>query len=353
MSKFLKPEYANLEEYTPGEQPQGRKFVKLNTNESPFPPSPEAIRLALAETESSNLYPDPDCARLKEAISENLGLKRENIFIGNGSDEVLSFSFMAFFSGLPVIFPEITYGFYKVYAELYGCKPNLAPLKDDFSIDLNDYINQNSHIVIANPNAPTGILLPASDVEKIIESNPDKIVLIDEAYIDFGGESVIPLIKKYDNLIVTRTFSKSRSLAGARLGFAAANESIIRDLEKIKFSTNPYNINRTTLALGLGAIKDMAYFEECRKKIIKNRDYTSNELKKLGFTLTDSRANFVFARHSAVSGGKLYLALKEKGVLVRHFGNPKITDYNRITIGTREETDILISKISEILEERQ
>ena len=353
MSRFLKREYTSLEEYTPGEQPQGRKYVKLNTNESPYPPSEKALAAAQEELARSNLYPDPDCALLKEAIAEHLGLKRENIFIGNGSDEVLSFSFMAFFSHLPVIFPDISYGFYKVYAELYGCQATFAPLKDDFSIDINDYIGKNSHIVIANPNAPTGILLSVSDIEKIIASNHDKIVLIDEAYIDFGGESAVTLVNKYDNLIVARTFSKSRSLAGARLGFAAANEAIIRDLEKIKFSTNPYNINRTTLAIGLGAINDTAYFEECRKKIIENRDYTSNELKKLGFTMTDSRANFIFARHNAVSGEELYLALKEKGVLVRHFDSPRTKDYNRITIGTREETDILISKISEILEEKK
>lgn len=351
MSKFLKPEYTGLKEYTPGEQPRDKKYVKLNTNESPFPPSKRALELALAETENSNLYPDPECKLLKEAIAGNLGVKKENIFVGNGSDEVLSFSFMAFFSGLPVIFPEISYGFYKVYAQLYMCKPVLAPLKADFSIDINDYIAKNSHIVIANPNAPTGLLLAVSDIEKIIKSNRDKIVLIDEAYIDFGGESAVPLVKKYDNLIVSRTFSKSRSLAGARLGFAVADEAIIRDLEKIKFSTNPYNINRTTLALGLGAIKDKSYFDECCAKIIENRAYTSTKLKTLGFVMTDSYANFIFAKHPDISGERLYLALKEKGVLVRHFADPKITDYNRITIGTREETDILIAKISEILEE--
>ena len=256
MSKFLKSEFAGLKEYTPGEQPRDKKYVKLNTNESPFHPSKKALELAIAEAENSNLYPDPECKLLKEAIADNMGVNLDNIFIGNGSDEVLSFSFMAFFSGLPVIFPEISYGFYKVYAQLYGCKSVFAPLKTDFSIDINDYIAKNSHIVIANPNAPTGMLLALNDIEEIIKSNPDKIVIIDEAYIDFGGKSAVPLVKKYDNLIVSRTFSKSRSLAGARLGFAVADAAIIRDLEKIKFSTNPYNINRTTLALGLGAIKD-------------------------------------------------------------------------------------------------
>ena len=233
------------------------------------------------------------------------------------------------------------------------CKPVLAPLKTDFSIDINDYIAKDSHIVIANPNAPTGMLLAVSDIEKIIKSNSDKIVIIDEAYIDFGGESAVPLVKKYDNLIVSRTFSKSRSLAGARLGFAVSDAAIIRDLEKIKFSTNPYNINRTTLALGLGAIKDKSYFDKCCAEIIENRAYTSAKLKKLGFVMTDSHANFIFAKHPDISGEKLYLALKEKGILVRHFADPKITDYNRITIGTREETDILIEKISEILEEQK
>ena len=352
MSRFLKSEYFGLEEYTPGEQPRDRKYVKLNTNESPYPPSEAAIALAEEELSRLNLYPDPTCTALKAAIAEDLEVLPENVFLGNGSDEILSFSFMAFFAGLPIMYPDISYGFYRVYADLYGCVKNEVPLKDDFSINACDYICKNENIVIANPNAPTGLLITFGDIEKIVRTNPDNIVLIDEAYIDFGGESAVHLIKKYDNLIVSRTFSKSRSLAGARLGYGIASKEIIKDLEKIKYSINPYNISRTAQALGLGAVQDGQYFEDCCVKIIKNREYTVQKLKKLGFTLTDSKANFVFAKHAGISGRELYEILKGEGVLVRHFNNPKIADYNRITIGTKEETDILVSKTEKILSQR-
>ena len=354
MSKFLTEKYQSLDPYTPGEQPKERKFIKLNTNESPFPPSEKAIALAEKEAERLMLYSDPECRDLVAKMAEVYGVDKSEVIMTNGSDEVLNFAFMAYCDeNNPAVFADITYGFYKVFARINNLPSVVIPLKDDFTIDVNDYINTNGTVFIANPNAPTGILLPLSDIERLVKSNPERIVVIDEAYIDFGGESAIALTRKYDNLIVTGTFSKSRSMAGARLGYGIANKDLINDLTRIRYSTNPYNVNRMTMAAGIGALSDEEYFKDNCKKIIENREWTEKELSALGFEFLPSMANFIFARTDRISGASLYLALKDKGVLVRHFDAPRISDYNRITIGSREEMQTLIDKIKEILEENE
>ncbi len=348
MSKFLNKKYLSLKEYTPGEQPRDQQYIKLNTNESPFPPSQSVIdAINSTEVENLRLYSDPECKLLKNKLSEIYSVAPENVYVANGSDDILNFSFMAFCGGeTEALFPEISYGFYKVYADLYDVKYKRVPLNDDFTINPDDYCNQNKFIVIANPNAPTGIALPLESIEKIVKSNPDNIVLIDEAYVDFGAASAVNLTKKYDNLLVTMTYSKSRSLAGARLGFAIGNEEIIKDLEKIKFSTNPYSINRLTLLAGVAALEEDEYYKENAKKIIDNRNFTVIELMKLGFEVLNSKANFVFCKADFISGEDLYLQLKSRGILVRHFTDKKIEDFNRITIGTRAQMEALIKTIA-------
>ena len=352
MSKFLNDKIKNLVAYVPGEQPKERKYIKLNTNESPFPPSKMAVKLAKVELEKVMLYPDPDCKDLIKAIADRVGVKPSNVIVSNGSDEVLNFAFIAYCDDkTPAIFPDITYGFYKVFAGVNGVPFKEIPLKEDLTIDIADYLNEKGVIFIANPNAPTGINLPLSKIEEIVKSNLDRVVVIDEAYVDFGGESAIKLIDKYDNLLVTQTFSKSRSMAGARLGFGVASEKIIQDLNTVKYSTNPYNVNRATSALGIGAIKDDKYFVSNCNQIIKNREFLTEELTKLGFTFTNSSANFVFTKSDKINGKDLYLKLKEKGVLVRHFDKERISNYLRITIGSLDETVALINAVKEILGE--
>lgn len=351
MSRFLKAELQKIEAYTPGEQPQDKTYVKLNTNESPFPPS-DGVLKAVNEQEIKDLrlYCDPECKKLKTALAELYNVGYENVFLSNGSDDILNFAFMAYGQS-GVAFADITYGFYSVFAELYGLETEIIPLKEDFTIDTERFCCQNKLVVIANPNAPTGIELDISEIEKIILSNPDSIVIIDEAYVDFGGKSCIELTKKYKNLLVSATFSKSRSMAGARLGFAIADKEIIADLEKIKYSTNPYNINRITQVAGLAAVKENGYYMDNCKKIIENREFTEKELKNLGFEILPSKANFIFAKSDKIDGKELYISLKEKGVLVRHFEALRICEYNRITIGSREEMEFFISKVKEILGE--
>ena len=354
MSRFFSSKFADLVPYTPGEQPKERKYIKLNTNESPFPPSPLAVKMASEAAQDLMLYPDPDCRSLTAALAEILEILPEEIIWTNGSDDVLNFAFMAFCdSEHPAVFPDITYGFYSVFARVNGIPFETIPLREDFSLNVSDYLGRNQTIFIANPNAPTGLSLSTEEIEKILFSNPDSVVVIDEAYVDFGGESCFPLIRKYDNLLVTRTFSKSRSMAGARLGFAVGCPDLIRDLNTIRYSTNPYNINRMTMAAGIGALHDEAYREKNCETIVENREYTKKELGALGFEMTDSKANFVFARHPEVSGEDLYLRLKEKGVLVRHFSQDRIRDYCRVTIGSREEMDVFLKTCKRILEENK
>lgn len=350
MSNFLNSKYSSLVPYTPGEQPKDMQYIKLNTNESPFAPSEKAQEMASEAAKKLQLYSDPECRDLVKTAAEYFGVEADEIIFTNGSDEVLNFAFMAFCEQ-GAIFPNITYGFYSVFADLNGVAYKAIPLKEDFSVDVNDYIGVNKAVFLANPNAPTGIALSVDDIEKIVKSNPNNVVVIDEAYVDFGAISVIPLIKKYDNLLVTQTFSKSRSLAGGRLGFGIGSKALIRDLNTIKYSTNPYNVNSLTAAAGIGSLLDDDYIKENCNKIIENREYLVNELKKLDFTMTDSLANFIFAKHSTVSGKDIYLKLKEKGVLVRYFDKERLKDYTRITIGSREQLDVLIEKLKEILEE--
>lgn len=352
MSNFVNEKIKNLTAYVPGEQPKERNYVKLNTNESPFKPSKKAIKYAKAEAKKCMLYPDPDCKALIDVIAKNQGVKPSNVILSNGSDEVLNFAFMAYCDqNTPAIFADITYGFYKVFAGVNGVFYKEIKLKDDFSIDVADYINESGVVFIANPNAPTGLYLSLDKIEEILSANKDRVVVVDEAYIDFGGESAVKLIDKYDNLLVTKTFSKSRSMAGARLGFGIASEKIILDLNTVKYSTNPYNVNRVTASMGIGSIKDDKYFKSNCKKIIENREYLTLELEKLNFKLTNSKTNFVFCEHQSIDGKTLYLKLKEKGVLVRWFSLDRISNYLRITVGSKKQIDILLKSIKEIIGE--
>ena len=343
-----------MEPYTPGEQPGERKYVKLNTNESPFPPSKKAQELAKEQAAKLMLYPDPECKELTWLVEKRCGVKEGQVLLTNGSDEMLNFAFAAYCDeDRPAVFANITYGFYKVFADVNGVPYEEIPLTDGFEIALEDYAGKQGVIFIANPNAPTGIALSVEKIEKLIQDNPDRIVVVDEAYVDFGGESCVPLVKKYDNVLVTQTFSKSRSMAGARLGFGIASEGIISDLMRIKYSTNPYNVNRMTAAAGLGAILDHEYFYNNCQKIIENREYLKKELNGLGFQMTDSKANFLFVKSNRISGEELYSQLKERGILVRHFTGERIKEYNRITIGSKEEMQALVETIKIILGEQK
>ena len=350
MSRFLRKAFETLDVYVPGEQPRDKKYIKLNTNESPFPPSREVLDAVAAEAASLQLYSDPECTALRQTAAGQFGLQPENIFCGNGSDEVLNFAFMAFCDeSKGMAFPSISYGFYPVFGDLYGLDCTAVPLRDDFTIDPADYFGLNKNNVIANPNAPTGLLLSVEQIRAILDNNRSNLVIIDEAYIDFGGKSCLPLIAEYDNLLVVQTFSKSRSLAGARLGFGFAQPEIIADLNRVKYSTNPYNINRETLAAGEAALRSQSYYDENCRTIMDNRDYTTEKLRALGFEVLPSKANFIFARHSAIGGNELYLSLKEKGILVRHFSRPEISDFVRITIGTLAQMQALVDAVRLIL----
>lgn len=355
MSRFLSRRFQNLEAYTPGEQPQDMEYIKLNTNESPYPPSPEVFKRVQAEEIGKlQLYPDPEGKALREKLSKLYDVDIENIFLSNGSDEILHFAFLAFCEPKgSVRYPKVSYGFYSVYADLCGLSPKEIPLQEDFTIRPEDYFTGKGMVVIANPNAPTGICLSIEQVEKIIKNNLDDVVLIDEAYVDFGGTSVVELTKKYENLLVVQTFSKSRSMAGARLGFAIASKEIIADLNCIKYSTNPYNVNRLTLVAGEAAIDSNDYYMENCKKIIETREKTAKKLKEMGFLVLDSKANFLFAMHHIVKGEKIYEELKKKGVLVRYFGKETIEDFVRITIGTAEQMEVFLAKLQEVLAEEE
>ena len=349
MSRFLKKQYQQLDAYTPGEQPRDLQYIKLNTNESPYPPAPSVVAAMTGDqVELLRLYSDPTAKELKEKLAGLYSVQPENVFVSNGSDEVLNFAFMAF-GDRGVVFPELSYGFYEVYAELYQLDYEKIPLESDFSLDYEKYCGRNKMVVIANPNAPTGMSIPVWQIEEIVKSNPDSLVLIDEAYVDFGGESALPLIAQYDNLLVVRTFSKSRCLAGGRLGYAFAHPAIIADLEKIKYSTNPYNINRLTLLLGAATVDAEDYYREKCAEIVQIREWTKKQLEKLGFFVLPSDTNFLFAKTAKMDGGQLYETLKSKGILVRHFKNLKISQYNRITIGTKQQMEILINTLKEVL----
>ena len=355
MSRFLRAEYAALAPYTPGEQPRDLRCIKLNTNESPFPPSPRIFGLfSRSETEHLRLYPDPQAAALTAALAERYGVSPEQVIVGNGSDELLAFFFMAFCSeSTPAVCPQISYGFYPVFAQFARVPYRAVPMREGLSINVRDFAGCGGNVVLANPNAPTGRALPVSDIEFLLRTNPDALVLVDEAYVDFGAESCLPLLERYDNLLVVRTFSKSRNLAGARIGFAFGSPEVISDLQRIRFSFNPYNISRFSLLAGQATVEDEAYFYRCCGTIIENRAYTESALRALGFEVLPSLANFVFARFPTVSGAALYAALKKRGVLVRHFDDPQITDYLRITIGSLSDMQALTEQLREILNEQE
>ena len=351
MSRFFTEKYADLVPYTPGEQPKDQQYIKLNTNESPFPPSPGVLTAVEAEAKRLQLYSDPESTELSRAFAASLGLKQSQVLATNGSDEALNFAFMAF--GKELAFPDISYGFYPVFAALNHIPYTEIPLREDLRIAAEDYEGLGKMIVIANPNAPTGLCLSLGEIEAILCANPDQVVLIDEAYVDFGAESAVTLLGDYDNLLICQTFSKSRSLAGARLGFAIGSEELIRDLNTIKYSTNPYNVNRMTAAAGLAALREDSYYKNNARTIMENRSWTMEELQKLGFAGTDSRSNFLFVRHPSLGGEALYKKLKARGVLVRHFRKPRIEDYVRITVGSREQMAILLRETEAILKEAQ
>lgn len=331
--------------YVPGEQPQKEKMIKLNTNENPYPPAPGVTKV-LEEFQVDRLrkYPDPVVGKLVQAIADYYGVKKEEVFVGVGSDDVLAMIFMTFFNGKePILFPDITYSFYDVWADMLRIPFERIPLDENLCIQPADYKRENGGIIFPNPNAPTGELLGLDAVEEIIKANPDVIVVVDEAYIDFGGESALPLVDKYDNLIVVQTFSKSRSMAGSRIGFAISNEKVIKYLNDVKYSFNSYTMDALTIELGTAAIQDKEYFEMTRDKIIATREWTKTELKKLGFDFGDSKSNFIFAIHKNIPAVELYQALREADIYVRYFKKPeRVDNYLRISIGTDEEMKELI-----------
>lgn len=356
MSRFMREEYDSIVPYTPGEQLNDKKYIKLNTNESPFPASPKVLEVINSELISSlYLYSDPKLKKIKQAIADFYSVTPEQIFVGNGSDDVIAFAFMAF-GGLGGEFccPDITYSFYPVFADLFKVNLEQIPLKDDFSVDANDYIGKNKNIIIANPNAPTGLALTHEEIELIVKTNPDNVVIIDEAYADFSeGTSVIDLVGKYDNLIVTQTFSKSRSLAGLRVGFSVSSKILADDLEKLKYSFNPYNVNTLSVEAAAAAISDREYYEKTIAETVEIREFTKSELKKIGFTLTDSKSNFVFAKTDKIPSSELYEELRRRGVLIRYFNSPRISDYFRMSMGTMEQMKKVIEIIDEIIKERE
>ncbi len=344
--------------YTPGEQPKNRNVIKLNTNECPYPPAP-GVKKALQEfdVDTLRLYPDPSATVLVDALAEYYDVKSSQVFVGVGSDDVLAMIFMTFFNSKnPIIFPDITYSFYDVWADLFRIPYRQIPLDEDFNIVKEDYMGKGimggkpcGGIIFPNPNAPTGVLIGLDFIEDIVKANPDVIVVVDEAYIDFGGVSALPLIQKYDNLLVVQTFSKSRAMAGIRIGYAFGSEKLIQYLNDVKFSFNSYTLNRTALTLGVEAVKDDAYFKEIVGKIVNTREWVKNELKELGFTFRDSQSNFIFATHPDYDVVEIFEELRKRDIYVRHFNGERIKDYLRITIGTDDEMNILIKNIKEII----
>ncbi len=339
--------------YTPGEQPKDKDIIKLNTNENPYPPAP-AVREILDNFDVSQmrLYPNPDSEILVNALAERYGVKPSQVFVGVGSDDVISMAFMTFFnSDKPVLFPDITYSFYDVWADVYRIPYKTCPLRDDFTINPDDYKQENGGIIFPNPNAPTGVLESVDMIEDIIKSNPDSVVMIDEAYIDFGGESCLPLIEKYENLLVIQTFSKSRSMAGMRIGFAIGNEKLIKYMNDVKFSVNSYTMNTVTQICGAETVRDEKYFQDTVNKIIEIREYSKKKLAELGFEFTDSMSNFIFAGHKTKDAGYIFEELKKRKIFVRYWNKPRINNYMRITVGTDEEMNALFKALEEILHE--
>ncbi len=338
--------------YVPGEQPKEKNIIKLNTNECPYPPAPEVEKLKESmNCDDLRLYPDPEIGDMVQVLADYYHVSPKQVFVGVGSDDVLAMAFMTFFnSGRPILFPDITYSFYDVWADLYGIPYETIPLDGNFKIRTGDYIGKgNGGIILANPNAPTGEFLPLAGVEQIIASNPDSVVIVDEAYIDFGGESALPLLEKYDNLLVVQTFSKSRAMAGMRIGFAIGSEEMIGYLQDVKYSFNSYTLNRPAILLGTAAVKDDAYFKETCARVVKTREWTKKQLTELGFRFPDSRTNFIFAEHPLVPAKKIFDALKRAGIYVRYFNKPRISEHLRITIGTDAQMQTLIDFLRDFL----
>ena len=351
MSKFWSSIAKRVDPYTPGEQPKDQRYVKLNTNENPYPPSANVLRVMKSQCDDLlRLYPDPSASALKEALADHFNVGRNNVFVGNSSDEVLALAFMAFFvQSKPLLFPDITYSFYDVYCKLYGIEYSQVPLDQNLAIRVDDYHQDNGGIVFPNPNAPTGRTVSLADIECLLQTNTESVVLVDEAYVDFGADSAIALIDRYPNLLVVQTFSKSRSLAGLRVGYALASEELIEGLERIKNSFNSYPLDRLAIAGGVAAIEDRAYFEETRHKIISTREQAVIRFEALGFSVVPSMANFLFVRHDQVKAEKLYLDLKARGILVRYFNKPRINDFLRVTIGTDEEMAAFFTQLEQCL----
>lgn len=353
MSKFWSPLAASLVPYVPGEQPKDKTYIKLNTNENPYPPSPKVVE-ALKEAANADLrlYPDPTCEDLVQAAADYYGVPAEQVFVGNGSDEILAFAFAAFFDpAKKILFPDITYSFYKVYAKLYGLQTELIPLDEGFNVQINEFQSPNGGIIIPNPNAPTAQLISLQEIRMLLENNSDTVVIIDEAYIDFGGESAVQLVGSYPNLLVIQTLSKSRSLAGLRVGFAFGSEELIDGLNRIKNSFNSYTLDRLALKGAVASFQDDAYFKQSTAMVVATRERVSDQLISLGFKVTDSKANFVFISHPSIAAKLIFQQLREKGVLVRYFDQPRIDEYLRVSIGTDEEMDAFIGAIKEIVGE--
>ena len=354
MSRFLSAEAGALAPYTPGEQPKDQKYLKLNANENPFPPSPEAVKvISQAEAVKLNLYPDAACNLLHQAIADYYGLQKENVIAGNGSDEILSFALRAFCGeGKGVAYADITYSFYQVWVKLYSLEATVIPLREDLTLCVDDYMGFPGTVIIANPNAPTGLALPRSEIRRLLEANRERLVIVDEAYVDFGGESCAGMVEEFDNLLVVQTMSKSRSLAGARVGFALGCPELIADLNRIKYSNNPYNINSLSMLAGTAAMQDTEYFDNCCRAVCEARDWTAVELEKLGFAVLPSCTNFLFARPAGMTAEELYRRLKENGVLIRWFDADRIRDHVRITVGTMGQMKLLMEKIRQLLAEQ-
>lgn len=341
--------------YTPGEQPGIDGIIKLNTNENPYPPPPQVLAaIAGIRPEEYSLYPDPDAGVLRQSLASYHGVEKEQVFVGVGSDDVLALAFLTFFnSPQPILFPDITYSFYDVWANLYRIPFVTKPLRDDFTIDPADYMGNNGGIIFPNPNAPTGLLLEPGAVEEILRANPDAVVIVDEAYIDFcpTGKSVLPLIGDYENLLVVRTFSKSRSLAGLRIGYALGSKRLIGCLQNVKFSFNSYTMDLPSLRGGVASIHEDAYFRETLEKVIVTREWTKKELEKLGFVCTDSQSNFLFAHHAHIPAVELFAMLKEAGIYVRYFAKPRIEQYLRITVGTQSQMEALVDCLRSLVKQ--
>lgn len=350
--RFWSPEVRELEPYVPGEQPKIQNLLKLNTNENPYPPSPkvvEAVQAVLThQADALRLYPDPDATALKHAIAKQQNIEVSQVFVGNGSDEVLAHIFKAFFlQDEPILYPDITYSFYPVYSQFFGTKTKEIPLNDNFEIEVKDYVQPNGGVIITNPNAPTSIALGLPEIEQILKANPDRVVVIDEAYVDFGAESAVSLVNRYENLVVCQTTSKSRSLAGLRVGFAIAQSHLIAALEAVKNSFNSYPIDRFAIAAAVASFEDQTYFEEQCEKVISSREKLVDELTALGFKVLPSKANFIFASHPSHDAGQLAQQLREQGIIVRYFNKPRINQFLRITVGTDEQNERLVQTLKE------